>query len=406
VLEKILVIRAWVDLRQKLVTQLSRSCCGDAARGRRASVRRNPMFFGRRELLVLAAGFSFACSKPDAGGEKAAGAGGPAPVASQAAPISLNGAGATFPYPLYSKWISEYNKQHPNIRINYQSIGSGGGIRQIIAGTVDFGATDAPMKDDEAKQATGKLWHIPATIGAVVISYNLPEVSETLKLSSEVVADIYLGKVKKWNDPKIAADNPGAKLPAKDIGVVYRTDGSGTTHVYTDYLSSVSAEWKEKVGVGKSVKWPVGLGAKGNEGVSGSVKTTPYTVGYIERAYATQNKLPMVEIKNKSGKFVAPTAASMSAAAEGVEMPTDLHVSLVNSAAEAAYPIAGYTYLLVYADAKDPVKGEAIAKYLWWALHDGQKFAETLDYAPLPPKVVTLVEARLKELSAGGKKLL
>jgi phosphate transport system substrate-binding protein len=361
------------------------------------------MFFGRRELLVLAAGLSFACNKP-AGGENKAGS--PAPIPSQAGPISLNGAGATFPYPLYSKWIAEYNKQFPNIQINYQSIGSGGGIRQIIAGTVDFGATDAPMKADEAKQAPGKLLHIPATIGGVVISYNVPELTQSLKLASDVLADIYLGKIKRWNDPRIAADNATAKLPAKEISVVYRTDGSGTTAVYTDYLAAVSPEWKDKVGAGKSVKWPVGLGAKGNEGVTGQVKTTPYTIGYMERAYATQNKLPMAELKNKAGKFIAPTTAAMSAAAEGVEMPAELHVSLVDSAAEAAYPISGYTYLLVYADAKDPTKGEAIAKYLWWALHDGQKFAETLDYAPLPAKVVTQVEARLKELSAGGKKLL
>ncbi|HEX2873207.1 MAG TPA: phosphate ABC transporter substrate-binding protein PstS, partial [Polyangiaceae bacterium] len=248
--------------------------------------------------------------------------------------------------------------------------------------------------------------HIPMTIGAVVITYNVPEVTQPLKLSPEVLADIYLGKIKKWNDPKIAADNAGAKLPAKDIAVTYRTDGSGTTAVYTDYLASVSPEWKDKVGAGKSVKWPVGLGAKGNEGVTGQVKTTPYTIGYIERAYATQNKLPMAEIKNKAGKFTAPTTAAMSAAAEGVEMPAELNVSLVDSAAEAAYPITGYTYMLVYADAKDSAKGEAIAKYLWWALHDGQKFAEALDYAPLPAKVITLVEARLKELTAGGKKLL
>jgi phosphate transport system substrate-binding protein len=361
------------------------------------------MSFGRRELLVLAAGLTFACNKPAGDAEKS---GSPSPVSSQAGPISLNGAGATFPYPLYSKWMAEYNKQFPNIRINYQSIGSGGGIRQIIAGTVDFGASDAPMKDDEAKQATGKLFHIPATIGSVVISYNVPELTETLKLTSETLTEIYLGKIKKWNDPKITADNPSAKLPAKEISVVYRTDGSGTTAVYTDYLAAVSAEWKDKVGAGKSVKWPVGLGAKGNEGVSGQVKTTPYTIGYIERAYATQNKLPMAELKNKAGKFIAPSTAAMSAAAEGVEIPAELHVSLVNSAAEAAYPITGYTYLLVYADAKDPTKGEAIAKFLWWALHDGQKFAETLDYAPLPAKVITQVEARLKELSAGGKKLL
>jgi phosphate transport system substrate-binding protein len=364
------------------------------------------MFIGRRELLVLAAGLSFACNKPAPAGDSKEGKAAAAPAPSQAGPITLNGAGATFPYPLYSKWMAEYNKQFPNIRINYQSIGSGGGIRQIIAGTVDFGATDAPVKEDEAKQAPGKLFHIPATIGAVVISYSLPEVTETLKLTPAALTDIYLGKIKKWNDPKIAADNAGVKLPAKEISVVYRTDGSGTTNVFTDYLSAVSAEWKEKVGAGKSVKWPVGLGAKGNEGVTGQLKTTPYTIGYTERAYATQNKLPMAELKNKSGKFIAPVPAAMSAAAEGVEMPGELYISLVDSAAEAAYPISGYTYLLVYADAKDAAKGEAIAKFLWWALHDGQKFAEALDYAPLPVKVVTQVEARLKELSAGGKKLL
>jgi phosphate transport system substrate-binding protein len=337
----------------------------------------------------------------------------PAPKSSEAAReakkdevISLNGAGATFPYPLYSKWISEYNKLYPSVKINYQSIGSGGGIRQIIAGTVDFGATDAPMKEDEAKQAPGKLFHIPATIGAVVVAYNLPEVTSPLKLSPEVLVDIYAGKIKKWNDAKIKADNADAKLPAKEISVVYRTDGSGTTAVFTDYLAKISADWKEKIGAGKSVNWPTGLGAKGNEGVTGQVKTTPYTIGYIERAYASQNKLPMVELKNKAGKFVAPTIEAMSAAAEAVEMPDELFVSLSNADGEGAYPITGYSYLLVYENAKDPVKGEALAKYLWWGLHDGQKFSKDLDYAPLPAKVLTKVEARLKELRSGDKKLL
>ncbi|HEY0463141.1 MAG TPA: phosphate ABC transporter substrate-binding protein PstS, partial [Polyangiaceae bacterium] len=216
----------------------------------------------------------------------------PAPAASETAPlakkdetISLTGAGATFPYPLYSKWISEYNKLNPSVKINYQSIGSGGGIRQITANTVDFGATDAPMKPEEAKQASAKLFHIPATIGAVVIAYNLPEVTGTLRLTPDVLVAIYAGKIRTWNDPKIKADNADAKLPAKDISVVYRTDGSGTTAVFTDYLSKVNADWKEKVGVGKVVNWPTGLGAKGNEGVTGQVKTTPYTIGYIERAY-------------------------------------------------------------------------------------------------------------------------
>jgi len=320
--------------------------------------------------------------------------------------VSLNGAGATFPFPLYSKWIAEYNKLNPSVKINYQSIGSGGGIRQILANTVDFGATDAPMKEDESKQATSKIFHIPATIGAVVVAYNVPEVSGTLRLTSEVLVDIYAGKIKKWNDAKIKAENADAKLPAKDISVVYRTDGSGTTAVFTDYLAKVSPEWKEQVGAGKSVKWPVGLGAKGNEGVTGQVKTTPYTIGYIERAYASQNKLPMAELKNKAGKFTAPSIEAMSAAAASVEMPDELVVSLSNADGDAAYPITGYSYLLVYEDAKDPVKGEALAKYVWWGLHDGQKFSQGLDYAPLPEKVLAKVEARLKELRSGDKKLL
>jgi phosphate transport system substrate-binding protein len=337
----------------------------------------------------------------------------PAPASTSEAPepkkdegVSLNGAGATFPFPLYSKWISEYNKENPQVKINYQSIGSGGGIRQIIAGTVDFGATDAPMKEDEAKQAPSKLFHIPATIGAVVVAYNLPEVTSTLKLAPEVLVAIYQGKIKKWNDPKIKADNPEAKLPGNEISVVYRTDGSGTTAVFTDYLSKISADWKEKIGAGKSIAWPIGLGAKGNEGVTGQIKTTPYTIGYIERAYASQNKLPMLELKNKSGKFVAPTIEAMSAAADAVEMPDELFVSLSNAEGEAVYPITSYSYLLVYENAKDPVKGEALAKYVWWGLHDGQKFSKDLDYAPIPAKVMTKVEARLKELRSGDKKLL
>ena len=360
--------------------------------------------FARRKLLAGLLLALAACK-----GNQAA----PDPVSSAAAAepkkdegISLNGAGATFPFPLYSKWISEYNKENPLVKINYQSIGSGGGIRQIIAGTVDFGATDAPMKEDEAKQAPSKLFHIPATIGAVVVAYNLPEVTSTLKLAPEVLVAIYQGKIKKWNDPKIKADNPEAKLPANEISVVYRTDGSGTTAVFTDYLSKISADWKEKIGAGKSVAWPTGLGAKGNEGVTGQVKTTPYTIGYIERAYASQNKLPMLELKNKSGKFVAPTIEAMSAAADAVEMPDELFVSLSNAEGEAVYPITSYSYLLVYENAKDPVKGEALAKYVWWGLHDGQKFSKDLDYAPIPAKVLTKVEARLKELRSGDKKLL
>jgi len=361
--------------------------------------------FARRTLLAGLLLALVACK----GNESPA----PGPAAADTAPaakkdesISLTGAGATFPYPLYSKWISEYNKQNPNVKINYQSIGSGGGIRQITANTVDFGATDAPMKEDEAKQAPGKLFHIPATIGAVVVAYNVPEVTGALRLAPEVLVGIYAGKIKRWNDPKIKADNADAKLPAKDIAVIYRTDGSGTTAVFTDYLGKVSPEWKEKVGVGKVVNWPTGLGAKGNEGVTGQVKTTPYTIGYIERAYASQNKLPMAELKNKAGKFVAPSIEAMSAAADAVEMPEELFVSLSDAEGEAVYPITSYSYLLVYENAKDPIKGEALAKYVWWGLHEGQKFSKDLDYAPIPAKVLAKVEARLKELRSGDKKLL
>ncbi|HET9954976.1 MAG TPA: phosphate ABC transporter substrate-binding protein PstS [Polyangiaceae bacterium] len=320
--------------------------------------------------------------------------------------ITLNGAGATFPFPLYSKWMSEYNKANPDVRINYQSIGSGGGIRQVVAGTVDFGATDAPMKEEESKGAPGKLVHIPATLGSVVVAYNLEGVSGHLNLTSEALSGIFLGTVKKWNDKKISAQNPGVKLPNQDIAVVFRTDGSGTTAVFTEYLSTVNPAFKEKVGAGKSVKWPAGLGAKGNEGVTGQVKTTPGAIGYMELAYATQSKLPTAAIQNKASKFVAPSAAGATAAAESVEMSEALHVSLADAAGEAAYPIASYTYLLVYEDSKDSEKGQALAKFLWWALNDGQRFAADLDYAPLPDKVQAKVRERLKTLSSGGKRLL
>jgi phosphate transport system substrate-binding protein len=362
--------------------------------------------FARRQLLTGLLLALVACKGSEPSARPAAASAGVLAEPTKVEAVSLNGAGATFPFPLYSKWISEYNKQNPNVKINYQSIGSGGGIRQVIAGTVDFGATDAPMKDDEAKQAPGKLLHIPATIGAVVIAYNVPEVSTTLRFVPDVLVDIYAGKIKRWNDPRIKAQNPDAKLPAKDISVIYRTDGSGTTAVFTEYLAKVSAEWKDQVGAGKSVNWPVGLGAKGNEGVTGQVKTTPYTIGYVERAYASQNRLPMAEVKNRAGKFVAPSIEAMSAAAAAVDMPDQLFVSLSNAEGDAAYPITGYSYLLVYEDAKDPVKGAALAKYLWWGLHDGQKFSHDLDYAPIPEKVLVQVEARLRELRSGDKKLL
>lgn len=329
----------------------------------------------------------------------------PAP-AKAAQNISLQGAGATFPYPLYSKWMSEYNKLNPRVRINYQSIGSGGGIRQVVSQTVDFGASDAPMKDSDARGAPGALHHIPTTIGAVVVAYNVPGVDKVLQLDPDVVADIFLGKIKKWNDARISASNEGVSLPDKNIAVVHRSDGSGTTDVFTDYLANISPEWKASVGTGKSVKWPTGLGAKGNEGVTGQVKSTPGAIGYIELAYATQNQLPFASIKNKAGKYVPPTIAAITAAGAGKEMPDALHTSLANPEGETAYPISAYTYMLVYEEMKDATKAKALADFLWWAVHDGQKFAQELHYAPLPEQVVKKIEARLKTLKSGGKAVL
>jgi len=351
-------------------------------------------------LTLLAILALFGCKKEAAPAPE----GSAAPVAAEA--IALTGAGATFPYPLYSKWMSQYHTLHPNVEINYQSIGSGGGIRQIMARTVDFGATDAPMTDDETQKAPGKIHHIPTTLGAVVVTYNVDGLTAPLNMTSDVLADIYLGKITKWNDKRIAKENAGAKLPGADIAVVYRSDGSGTTAVFTDYLVKVSPEFKEKVGQGKSVKWPKGLGAKGNEGVTGQVKTTPATLGYVELAYAAQNKLPVAHLKNKAGQFVEPTIAAVSDAAAGVELPESLAVSITDAAGDKAYPISSFTYLLVYADLRDPKKGAALAEFLWWAIHDGQKACEGLNYAPLPAAVVSKVENRLKELKVGDKPAL
>ncbi len=317
----------------------------------------------------------------------------------------LQGAGATFPYPLYSKWVYEYQKIDPKTRINYQSIGSGGGIRQLSERTVDFGASDTPMSDSELANAPAPVLHIPMTVGAVVLSYNIPSV-KVLKLSQEAIAGIFLGQITSWNDPKIAAMNGGVALPNSPITVLHRSDGSGTTAVFTAYLASISPAWKEKVGSGKSVKFPVGLGAKGNEGVSGQVKTTPGSIGYIELAYAKQIKLPIASIRNKAGKFIEPSLAATSAAAVGIALPDDLRVSIVNPDAQEAYPIAAFTFILVYANQENPGKGKTLAQFLWWAVHDGQKFGEALDYAPLPAPVVSRVEAKLKGLTSQGKSLL
>jgi phosphate transport system substrate-binding protein len=317
--------------------------------------------------------------------------------------VSLEGAGATFPYPLYSKWVFEYGRIHPNIRINYQSIGSGGGIRQITEGTVDFGGSDAFMKDEALAQVKGKLLHIPTTLGAVVITYNLPNALSHLKLGPEAIAGIFIGEITRWNDPRIAALNPGLKLPDTPIGVVHRSDGSGTTSVFTDYLSKVSPAWAQKVGSGTSVSWPIGLGAKGNEGVTGQVKSTPGSVGYVELVYAKQNGLPYASVRNSSGSFVEPALEGVSAAAASVKVPADFRVSITDAPGDKAYPISAFTWILIYQDQKDAAKGTALVDFLWWAIHDGQKLGGALGYAPLPAELVGRIEATLQTVTAGGK---
>ena len=324
-----------------------------------------------------------------------------------AAQTLINGAGATFPYPIYSKWFDEYTKVDPEVRFNYQSIGSGGGIKQVTARTVDFGATDGPMNDEQLKAAPSELLHIPTVMGAVVATYNLPG-SPKLKFTGDVLADIFLGKTTKWNDAKIAALNAGVSLPDQPIVVVHRSDGSGTTYIWVDYLSKISSEWDKKVGRGTSVNWPVGLGGKGNEGVSGQVKNQPGALGYVELAYAVKNNLPVAAVKNAADKFVAPSIASTTAAAAGAakNMPDDFRVSLTNPPGDEAYPIASFTWLLVYKDQPNELKGRAIAKFLWWMSHEGQKYADDLLYAPLPTPVVKQIEAKIKQITYQGKPLL
>ena len=324
-----------------------------------------------------------------------------------AAQTLINGAGATFPYPIYSKWFDAYTRVDPEVRFNYQSIGSGGGIKQISSRTVDFGATDGPMTDEQLKQAPGELLHIPTVLGADVVTYNLPG-SPKLRFTPDIIADIFLGKITKWNDARLTAANPGVGLPDQPIVVVHRSDGSGTTYIWVDYLSKVSAEWQQKVGKGTSVNWPVGLGGKGNEGVAGQVKNTPGALGYVELAYAATNKLPVGLVRNAAGKFIEPTIESTTAAAAGAarNMPADFRVSLTNPPGDDAYPIASFTWLLVYREQPDQAKGRAIVNFLWWMSHEGQKSAADLLYAPLPPQVVKQIEARIKEINYQGKPLL
>ena len=355
----------------------------------------------RRAILALAGALALlsACS----GGQPAGPGGGPGAGGA----VRLQGAGASFPNPLYQKWLSEYGKINPNVRIDYQSVGSGAGIKQISEQTIDFGASDKPMSDDELKGARGgELIHVPTVLGAVVLTYNLPGATQPLRFSPNVIADIFLGKIKRWDDPAIKADNPGVQLPAADITVVHRSDGSGTSAVFTDYLSKVSPEWKAQVGTGTSPKWPVGLGGKGNEGVTGQVKSTPNTIGYVELAYAKQNNLPVALIKNKSGNFVEPSLDAVTAAAESIATtPEDLRVSITDAGGAQAYPVASYTYVLVYKDQKDAAKGKALVDFLWWGLHDGTQFARDLLYAPLPQEVVKRAEAKLNSVTSGGKPL-
>ena len=312
---------------------------------------------------------------------------------------TLNGAGATFPYPMYSKWFSEYHKAHPDIEINYQSIGSGGGIRQVLAGTVDFGASDGPMTDEQLSQAKTKILHIPTVLGADVPAYNIPGVSAELKFTPETLAGIFLGKITSWNDAALTKINPGANLPNQPIIVIHRSDGSGTTYIWADYLSKVSSEWANGPGKGTSVKWPVGLGGKGNEGVAGQIRQLQGSIGYVELIYAVQNKIPYGTVKNSSGNFVKASLESVTAAAASAKsIPADFRVSITNAPGKDAYPISSFTWLLIPEKSKDPNKGKILADFLNWMVDDGQKMTAELTYAPLPDTVATKVKAAIKQV--------
>jgi phosphate transport system substrate-binding protein len=319
----------------------------------------------------------------------------------------LTGAGATFPYPLYSKMFDAYGKEQ-GVKVNYQSVGSGAGIQQLTSKTVDFGASDAFMSDDDLSKAPAKIVHIPTCLGAVCVTYNL-EGNPQVKLTPDVLADIFMGKIKKWDDEKIKKINPDAKLPSTDISIVHRSDGSGTSAIFTDYLAKVSDDWKKNVGAGKSVNWPVGLGAKGNEGVGGMVKQTPGSIGYVELIYALQNNMSMASLQNKKGNFVMPSLKSTNGAAN-VTIPEDTRVSLTNSDADDAYPISSFTWILLYKDQnynnKTEAKAKEVVKLVWWMIHDGQQYAEPLSYAKLSPAAVKISEAILKSITFGDKKLL
>lgn len=348
--------------------------------------------------------FAVACAKENA---NQSGTSSSTPTSSGQS-VDLTGAGATFPYPLYSKWFSEYAKL-TGVRINYQSIGSGGGIRQLSEGTVDFGASDSPMSDEEmAKAKGGPILHIPTVLGAVAITYNLPGLNAPVELTPQVIADIFSGRITKWSDTRITSINPALTLPNSDILVVHRSDGSGTTYIFTDYLSKAVPAWNASVGKGKEVKWPAGLGAKGNEGVAGQVKQTPGAVGYVELAYANQNELATAAVKNKAGKFIIASVPAVTAAATGVAktLPpnTDYRISIVDAPGQDSYPISSFTWILVYQHQKDAVKGKKVVDFLNWALTDGEKEAAALDYAPLPADMAFNVRTRLATIDLAGTK--
>jgi phosphate transport system substrate-binding protein len=354
--------------------------------------------------LAAAIATAIACAPSNSKGTDSTKGG--AATASTSSGADLIAAGATFPYPIYSKWMSEYAASK-NVKINYQAIGSGGGIKQLQEQTVDFGASDAPMSDVEMTAAKGGgVYHIPTVVGVVALAYNVPEITTPLKLTGPVLGDIFLGKITKWNDTRIAALNAGAKLPAKDILVVHRTEGSGTTFIFTDYLGSVSPAWKAGPGVGKEVQWPAGLGAKGNDGVAGQIKQTPGTIGYVELAYVKQNNLTAAQLENADHKFVSPDAASATAAAEAAvaKLPanSDFRVSIVNSAGANTYPITSFTWLLLYKNMPDAAKAKKLTDFVRWALTDGQAEVASLDYAPLPASLIPKLTARLDSIAGGN----
>ncbi|QIA27499.1 phosphate ABC transporter substrate-binding protein PstS [Thermaerobacter sp. PB12/4term] len=359
-------------------------------------------------VLTACGGGSSGGQGQDQGGQAPGTDQGGSSSGSSAQTVVLNGAGATFPYPLYSKWFDEYHKLRPDVQINYQSIGSGGGKQQITAKTVDFGASDGPMSDEELAKVQGELMHIPTVMGAVVLTYNLPGVESGLKLTPEAIAGIYLGKIKKWNDPAIASVNPGVNLPDADIVVVRRSDGSGTTNIFTEYLSAVSSEWKSQVGAGTSVDWPTGIGAKGNEGVATQVQKLKNSIGYVELAYAIENNMPYALVKNKAGNFVEPSIDTVTAAAAGAaaNMPEDFRIFIVDQPGENAYPISGFTWLLVYKDQTDCTKGKALVEFLQWALAEGESYAADLLYAPLPDNVKQMALDAVKTITCNGQPIL